>query len=58
MMQASVVFLVAGLVALVMGLQGWAGLSFEVGRIVMCILLALSILTFLVSLWSSRHRLI
>lgn len=57
MMQASILSLVTGLIALGLGIRGIAGLPFELGRNLLFIFLALSILTFLVSLWSRRRRL-
>ena len=57
MLKVSIIFLIAGLTALVLGLYSVAGISFEAGRSLLFGFLTLSILTFLVSLWSNRRRL-
>jgi hypothetical protein len=58
MLQASIILLAAGLVALILGLTGTAGLTFALGRLIWFGFLGASILTFLVSLWPNRRRII
>jgi uncharacterized membrane protein YtjA (UPF0391 family) len=57
MLHASIIFLTAGLIALSLGFYGSVGITFEVGRFLLFGFLTVSILTFLVSLWSNRRRL-
>jgi hypothetical protein len=58
MLVASVVFFATGLLCMALAWLGMAGLSFELGRILMSICLTLAVITFILSLaGSSRRRL-
>jgi uncharacterized membrane protein YtjA (UPF0391 family) len=58
MLRASILFLIAGLISLYFGLEGFANVTFEAGQALLNGFLAISILTFLVSLWLTRRRLL
>ena len=54
MLRAAVTFFVIGLLAYFLGAGGVAGLSVEIGRTLLFVFLVLSVISFLVSLFSGR----
>ena len=54
MLRASLFFFVLALVAFVLGANNIAGLSIELGKILLMVFLALAILSFLVNLITGR----
>ena len=54
MLRAAIVFFVIGLVAMLLGASGFAGLSVDIGRTLLFIFLVLAVLSFLVSLFTGR----
>lgn len=54
MIRAAVVFFVLALVALLFGLNGVAGLSMEIGKIIVLVFIAISALTFIAALAATR----
>lgn len=54
MIRAAIMFFVIALVAFALGAYGIAGLSMEIGRILLVIFIALSIVMFLTSLLRGR----
>ncbi len=54
MLRAAIAFFVIAIVAFVFGAYGVAGLSAEIGRLLLFIFLALAIISFVVNLVSGR----
>ena len=54
LIQFSIAFLILGLIAIVFGLSGWIGLSFELGREVFFLFLALAIGALIWALFTGR----
>lgn len=54
MIRAAIAFFVLALVAIVLGANGIAGLSVEIGKILLFVFLALAIISFLVSIITGR----
>lgn len=54
MIRAAILFFAIALVALLFGLNGVAGLSMEVGKIIVLVFIAISALTFIAALASTR----
>jgi uncharacterized membrane protein YtjA (UPF0391 family) len=54
MIRAAIIFFVIALVAFVLGATGIAGLSMEIGRILVAVFLVLAVTTFLISIISGR----
>lgn len=50
MLRSSIIFFVLGLVAMIFGAYGIAGLSVEIGKILLMVFVVLSILSFIVGL--------
>lgn len=54
MIRASIAFFVLALVAFLLGATGFAGLSMEIGKILLFVFLALAIISFVVSLVTGK----
>jgi uncharacterized membrane protein YtjA (UPF0391 family) len=54
MLRAAIIFFVLGLVAILFGATGFAGVSMDIGKTLLFIFLAISIVTFIVSLVTGR----
>lgn len=54
MLRAALLFFVLGLVAMLLGATGFAGLSIEIGRLVLYVFLALTVISLVVGLISGR----
>ncbi len=54
MLRAAIAFFVIGLIAMLLGAGGVAGVSMEVGRTLLFVFLALAVISFIVSLVSGR----
>lgn len=54
MLRAAIVFFVLGLIAYVVGANGVAGLSVEIGKMLLWVFLALAVISFVVSLVTGR----
>jgi len=54
MLRASIAFFVLALVALLLGASGIAGISMEIGRMLLFVFLVLAIVSFVASLISGR----
>ncbi len=55
MLRAALLFFVLGLVAMLLGATGVAGLSMEVGKIVLYVFLALTVISLVVGLISGKR---
>jgi uncharacterized membrane protein YtjA (UPF0391 family) len=55
MLRASIAFFIIGLVALALGAGGIAGMSIEIGRILLSVFVVLAIISFVVGLVSGRR---
>ncbi len=54
MLRAAILFFVLGLVAILFGAYGVAGVSMEAGRLLLLVFLILAVISFLVNLVSGR----
>ena len=54
MLRAAILFFVIGLVAMLLGATGFAGLSVDIGKTLLIVFLVLAVLSFLVSLFQGR----
>ena len=54
MIRAAIAFFVLALVAIVLGANGVAGLSMEIGKILLYVFLALAVISFIVSLVTGK----
>ena len=54
MLRAAITFFVIGLLAVILGAYNVAGISIEVGKILLFVFLALGVLSYLVALVSGR----
>ncbi len=54
MLRAAILFFVIGLISIIFGAYGVAGLSMEAGRLLLLIFLVLAVLSFLANLISGR----
>ena len=54
MLRAALAFFVLALIAIVFGATGVAGVSMEVGRLLLVVFLILAIISFVVSMFSGR----
>ncbi|MBX2994249.1 MAG: DUF1328 domain-containing protein [Bdellovibrionaceae bacterium] len=54
MLRAAILFFVIGLVAMLLGATGFAGLSVDIGKTLLIVFLILAVLSFLVSLFQGR----
>ena len=54
MLRAAILFFVLGLVAVLFGAYGIAGVSMEAGRLILLVFLILAVVSFLVNLASGR----
>jgi len=55
MLRAAIAFFVLGLVSILFGLYGIAGLSLEIGRTLLFVFLVLAVISFVVNLISGRR---
>ena len=55
MIRASIVFFVLGLLALLLGATGIAGVSMEIAKILLYVFLGLAVVSFLGSMMSAPH---
>lgn len=57
MLRAAIIFFVIAIVAFIFGASGVAGMSMEIGRLLLMVFLALAIISFLINLMGRRgHR--
>lgn len=56
MVRAAIAFFVLALVAYLLGANGIAGISIEIGKILLVVFLVLAAISFLASLFSGRKR--
>jgi len=58
MLRAAIAFFILALVAFVLGANGIAGMSMEIGRILLIVFLVLAVISFVINLMSGRkgHR--
>ncbi len=56
MLRAAVLFFVLALVAILCGANGFAGVSMEIGRLLLMVFLALAVLSFIGSLLTGGGR--
>jgi uncharacterized membrane protein YtjA (UPF0391 family) len=54
MLRAAILFFVLGLVAMLLGASGIAGVSLEIGRMLLFVFLILAVISFVVSLVNGR----
>lgn len=55
MLRAAIVFFIIGIVAYLLGAGGIAGLSVEIGRILLFVFLVLAIISFIVNVVNGRR---
>jgi|APLak6261662433_1056034.scaffolds.fasta_scaffold87504_2 uncharacterized membrane protein YtjA (UPF0391 family) len=56
MLRAAIIFFVLGLVSVLLGANGIAGLSIEIGKILLTVFLILAVVSFVVSLVSGKKN--
>ncbi|MBV2167587.1 MAG: DUF1328 domain-containing protein [Bdellovibrio sp.] len=57
MLRAAITFFIIAIVAFIFGASGVAGMSMEIGRLLLMVFLALAIISFLINLMGRRgHR--
>lgn len=58
MLRAAIIFFIIAIVAFIFGASGIAGMSMEIGRILLMVFLALAVITFLINLIGGKrgHR--
>lgn len=56
MLRTSILFFVIALVAMLFGFYGIAGVSIELGKILLGVFLVLAVLTYLVGMFTGRQR--
>lgn len=54
MLRAAIAFFILALVAFIFGASGIAGMSMEIGRILLFVFLALAVISFIVNLVTTR----
>lgn len=54
MLRAAIAFFVIGLLAMAMGAGGFAGMSLEIGRLLLGVFVVLAVISFVVGLVSGR----
>lgn len=54
MLRAAIVFFVLGLVAMLLGANGFAGVTLEIGKLLLIVFVALAIISTLISLASGK----
>ncbi len=54
MLRAAVIFFVLGLVAILLGATGFAGVSMDIGRMLLIAFLALAVISFLASVLTGK----
>ena len=54
MLRAAIIFFIIAIVAFIFGASGIAGMSMEIGRLLLMIFLALAIISFLINVISGR----
>ena len=55
MLRAALMFFVLGLVAILLGASGFAGLSIEIGKILLYVFLALTVISLVIGLVSGKN---
>ncbi len=56
MLRAAIAFFVLALISILLGANNLAGLSMEVGKVLLFVFLALAVISFVVSLLTGRTR--
>lgn len=57
MLRAAIIFFIIAIVAFIFGASGIAGMSMEIGRLLLLVFLVLAIISFLINLMGRRgHR--
>ncbi|HWU42838.1 MAG TPA: DUF1328 domain-containing protein [Bdellovibrio sp.] len=57
MLQAAIAFFILAIVAFVLGANGVAGLSMEIGRLLLIVFLVLAVISFFINMMGKRgHR--
>ncbi len=56
MLRAAIIFFILGLVSVLLGANGIAGLSIEIGRILLGVFLVLAVISFIASVISGKNR--
>jgi uncharacterized membrane protein YtjA (UPF0391 family) len=56
MLRAAIIFFVLGLVSVLLGANGIAGLSIEIGKILLTVFLVLAVVSFVVSIVSGKKN--
>ena len=54
MLRAAIIFFVLGLVAILLGATGFAGVSMDIGRMLLIAFLALAVISFLASVLTGK----
>ncbi len=55
MLRAAIVFFVIALLAIVFGATGFAGVSMEIGKLLLGVFLALAVISFIISLATGKR---
>ena len=56
MLRAAIIFFILGLVSVLLGANGIAGLSVEIGKTLLAVFLILAVISFIVSLFNGKNR--
>lgn len=56
MLRAAIAFFVLALISILFGLNGFAGVSMEIGRILLMVFLVLAVISFVISLVGGRRN--
>lgn len=56
MLRAAIVFFIIGLIAIFFGATGFAGMSIEIGKMLLGVFLVLALVSFVVGILSGRNR--
>jgi uncharacterized membrane protein YtjA (UPF0391 family) len=54
MLRAAIAFFILALIAMVFGMTGFAGVSMDIGRLLLIVFLVLAVISFIVSLLTGR----
>ncbi len=56
MLRAAIIFFIIAIVAFVFGASGIAGMSMEIGRLLLTVFLVLAVISFLINVFSKRGQ--
>ena len=56
MLRAAILFFILGLVSVLLGAYGIAGLSLEIGRVLLAVFLVFAVISFIASIITGKNR--